>query len=77
MESYYAFVLGYDLLQDKLKGLPCDIAYELCTKLYCCFTHDPCFYNLKVSEYEALQMYVNEHKEILDCVIETQKGEWM
>lgn len=68
--SYGIFVLGYDLLQEKLNKLdfPCDVAYEECKKIYDSFLSSKEYF-LDKSEYECLQDYLEENKELVNTIL--------
>lgn len=65
--SYMAFVLGYDLLQEKLNELelPCDVAYKKCKEIYDSFLCSEEYF-LDKSEYECLQDYIESHKNFIN-----------
>lgn len=73
--SYGIFVLGYDLLQKKLNKLdfPCDVAYEKCKKIYNSFLSSKEYF-LDKSEYECLQDYLEENKELVNAVLLQEKS---
>lgn len=58
-KNYFIFVLGYDLLHDRLNGEACDISYDICENIYDDFRKST-YYDLNISEYDALQLYVKE-----------------
>ncbi len=70
--AYMIFVLGYDLLQEKLTSLddcPCDIAYETCIDIYNEFLDSEENQQDK-SEYECLQDWIENHPGTVDRFIE-------
>jgi hypothetical protein len=74
--DYNVFILGYDLLLDDIKGLECDLAFDLCLRAVKDFEKSAFNRNDK-SCYECLQDYVEYIKEnkILNEMIKFQKGE--
>lgn len=67
--SYFAFVLGYDLLQDRLKNSEytntCDTAYDNCVSLAKLFLKSEEYKNLKYSGYEMLEHWLRENEHIV------------
>lgn len=60
--SYFSFVLGYDLLQDKLNKIPCDDAYDICVSIASDFVRNSEEYkNLKYSGYDMLIKYIDNN----------------
>lgn len=76
MEYNMIFVLGYDLLQKELaeQDLPCDIAFDVCRKIYDDFLVSE-EYKLDKPEYDALYIYINNNKESIDSLI-VENGGW-
>lgn len=68
--NYMVFVLGYDLLQEKLNelDLPCDVAYKTCKEIYNSFLCSEEYF-LDKSEYECLQDYLADNKETVDTIL--------
>lgn len=63
-DEYMVFVLGYDLLQKLLwekLNLPCDIAFEVCERVYDDFVKSEENQQSK-SEYECLQDWVQNNE---------------
>ena len=58
-DEYYIFVLGYDLLRDRLRGMESDKAYFWCRQIYEQF--EDCGHNEDKSRstYDNLQEFVN------------------
>lgn len=77
MEYNMIFVLGYDLLQDRLAkyNIPCDIAFDICKEIYGDFVNCD-EYRLDMPEYNALQIYIGNNKELIDGLIEPHKDFW-
>ena len=71
MEYNMIFVMGYDLLHDEMNkwNLPCDVAFDLCKEIYDSFLISE-EYQLKMSEYEALEIYIDNNRWYIDNVIE-------
>lgn len=69
--NYWIFVLGFDLLQEKLKKyeLPCDIAFSACQDIYNEFLESEEVEQEK-SEYDCLQEWINNHSGTIDYIIE-------
>lgn len=70
--GYMLFVLGYDLLQEKLTSFddcPCDWAYEVCVDVYNEFLESEESEQDK-SEYECLQDWIKNHPGTIDRFIE-------
>lgn len=67
---YHAFVLGYDLLNDRLQASElentCDIAYDICISLAKQYLESEEYKNLKYSSYEMLVHWLNNNKELVD-----------
>lgn len=59
--EYLSFVLGYDLLNSELAGMPCDTAKEVCDKVIADFYKSDDARNYKHSEYECLQAFVDKN----------------
>ncbi len=63
--SYFAFVLGYDLLNEEFKNSPspeCDITYDFCIKIADNYLKSDYFKDTTHSGYEMFVKYVNENK---------------
>ena len=61
-KNYVIFVLGYDLLQDKLKAQQfneCDTVYEQCKQIAKYFMKSEEYKNNNIGLYEALQRYID------------------
>lgn len=56
--EYWVFVLGYDLLRDELKDIPCDEAYDTCKALALSFINSDYWKNNNKSGYECLQDFL-------------------
>lgn len=67
--SYFAFVLGYDLLKDRLIDNDFtktnDNAYDTCVSLAKLFLQSEEYKNLKYSGYEMLQYWLRENEYIV------------
>lgn len=66
---YYAFCIGYDLMNDYFKNceMPeCDIVFEECKKLSKQFMKSQEFKDLSHSEYEQLQKWINNNREKIE-----------
>ena len=59
--EYYAFVLGYDLMQKYLakRNLPCEEAHLFCKSVYANFLISG-YDDKTISEYDALRNYVTD-----------------
>ena len=67
---YYIFVLGYDLLHERLlksNCTECDVAFEICKTAYKSFLESCYNDNLDKSTYENLQQFV------LDTIFDFEK----
>lgn len=65
--EYWTFVLGYDLLHDKLKNRPCDDAFDICRTFALAFMMSD--YNKQnKSGYESLKEFLK------DLSINLEKG---
>lgn len=76
-ESYIAFVLGYDMLQDKLKNSnypECDICYESCSSLAKQFLQSKEYKNVNHSTYEMLQEWLDNNPDLVKKCIETDNS---
>ena len=72
---YHTFVLGYDLLNDRLQATDnreCDIAYDTCYSLAKQYLNSEEYKDLKHSSYEMLVYWLNNNKELVDSYF---KGE--
>ena len=71
MEYNMIFVMRYDLLHSNLDywNLPCDVAFDVCREVYDGFLASE-EYQWDMSEYEALQIYINNNRWHIDNVIE-------
>lgn len=60
--DYMVFVLGYDLMQKALDKaeMACDEAFKFCKDTYEEFLKSD-FASLKVSEYDAMRMFLEEN----------------
>lgn len=70
--AYMIFVLGYDLLQEKLTSYddcPCDWAYNVCIDIYNEFLESEENQQEK-SEYECLQDWIKNHSGTIERFIE-------
>lgn len=66
---YHAFVLGYDLLNDRLQASDnreCDISYDICISLAKLYLDSEEYRNLKYSSYEMLVHWLNNNMELVD-----------
>lgn len=66
---YHTFVLGYDLLNDRLQATDnreCDIAYDICYSLAKQYLKSEEYKNLKYSSYEMLVHWLNNNMELVD-----------
>lgn len=66
---YHAFVLGYDLLNDRLQASDnreCDISYDICINLAKLYLDSEEYKNLKYSSYEMLVHWLNNNRELVD-----------
>lgn len=70
--DYFIFVLGYDLLHDKLNGIPCDVAYQICASIYKDFVKSE-YNELPHSEYECLSKYIDAHLDEINDRLERLK----
>ena len=64
-KAYFAFVLGYDFLQDMFKNSTvqeCDSVYDFCNYEAGKFLESSEYYNTKYSSYEMLTEWVNDNK---------------
>lgn len=62
-KAYFIFVLGYDILNEWLNSfddMPCDVAFSICEIVYLNFRCSKYYNDMSMSEYEALQKYVDE-----------------
>ncbi len=67
---YFAFVLGYDLLNDMIKKydtLECDINYDFCNHIAEQFLQTEEYQNPKHSSYDMLCSWVNDNKEKIEA----------
>lgn len=71
MEYNMIFVLGYDLLHDKLSSnkLSCDEAFSVCVDVYESFLQSK-ENTLDMSEYDALKEYIENNDSSIDYLIE-------
>lgn len=64
LKQYLIFVLGYDLLKEKLYNLDayleCDTAFEICESVYKQFIESGYNDNYAYSDYENLQRFVED-----------------
>ena len=61
-DNYYlTFVLGYDLLQADLNGLPCDTCFKICKNIIFDFLASEELKNYSLSTYDCLQNYINNN----------------
>ena len=76
---YYAFVLGYDLLQDKFMKYhgedaggsypcECDTCFDICLYLAEKFMDSFEYLTMDCSAYDALQEWIETHSKIIDEV---------
>lgn len=66
---YHTFVLGYDLLHDRLQAsdnLECDISYDICYSLAKQYLDSEEYRNLKYSSYEMLVYWLNNNLELVN-----------
>lgn len=67
---YHTFVLGYDLLHDRLQASDiestCDVAYDICYSLAKQYLESEEYKNLKYSSYEMLVYWLNNNRELVD-----------
>jgi len=74
-KNYYVFVLGYDLMQERLtksNDIACDTSYERCTEIYQKFLESDYNNNVHFSDYENLQRFVNDN--VFDFEVEEGKN---
>lgn len=68
--QYHIFVLGYDLLNDRLQASDiesnCDIAYDICYSLAKQYLDSEEYRNLKYSSYEMLVHWLNDNAELVN-----------
>ena len=68
--QYHTFVLGYDLLNDRLQASKfensCDIAYDVCDSLAKQYLESEEYRNLKYSSYDMLIEWLDNNKELVD-----------
>lgn len=71
--NYIIFVLGYDLLHDKLigvnsedYGLPCDLAYDLCDCIARRFLESEEYKNTRYSTYEMLEYWLRINEDVIN-----------
>lgn len=68
--QYHIFVLGYDLLNDRLQASDiesnCDIAYDICYSLAKKYLDSEEYRNLKYSSYEMLVYWLNNNAELVN-----------
>ena len=65
MDNYYIFVLGYDLLRDRIirrGATECDYAYDICKNTYEAFLASGYNDDMSRSDYENLERFINENK---------------
>jgi len=72
-KEYLTFVLGYDLLNNKLIPMPCDYAFELCQLLIEKFLESEEYHNLKISAYEALEIWIKNNEDFIEQEITKYK----
>ena len=66
---YHTFVLGYDLLHDRLvisDNKECDISYDICYSLAKQYLASEEYKNLKYSSYEMLVYWLRINKDMID-----------
>lgn len=66
---YYVFVLGYDLLQNDLKGLENDEAFKICYKIIELFNNSQEFNNMDLSCYDALKDFLENNNKLISKII--------
>ena len=68
--NYITFVLGYDLLHDRLQASDiestCDIAYDICNSIAKLYLDSEEYKNLKYSSYEMLVCWLNNNLELVN-----------
>ena len=66
--SYFAFVLGYDLLYKDIiiHSKTCDIAYDICVSIAKLFLKSEEYKNIKYSGYEMLEYWLRNNKELVN-----------
>lgn len=77
-KAYITFVLGYDLLNDKLQSSnfpECDICYDTCSSLAEHFINSKEYKNTKYSTYEMLQEWIDINPELINSFIEIDSQE--
>ena len=74
---YYAFVLGYDLLQEKLMKYhdakypcECDTCFDICLYLAEKFVESVEYATMDCSAYDTLQAWLENYSEFIDEVTE-------
>lgn len=77
-KSYIAFVLGYDLLNNKLQNSispECDSSYDICSSFAEQFINSKEYKNVKYSTYEMLQEWLNKNPELVNSYLELDNQE--
>ncbi len=75
-KSYIAFVLGYDLLNNKLQNSSfpeCDICYDTCSSLAEHFINSEEYKNTNHSAYEMLQEWIDKNSNLINEYIEVEE----
>lgn len=70
--NYIVFILGYDLLQDKLKGLQsneCDVVFDICNSIASLFVQSEEYKNTNHSMYEMLCLWIANNEMIINQII--------
>lgn len=71
--AYISFVLGYDLLNDKIRNSEnpeCDISYDICNALAEKFILSDEYHNLNHSTYEMLEEWLRNNPNLINEFIE-------
>lgn len=69
-DYYLVFVLGYDLLQKELCGIPCDYCFDICTNIIKWFHKSEEINDYSMSLYQALETFILHNQNDIDCYID-------
>lgn len=69
-DYYLVFVLGYDLLQKELYEIPCDDCFNICKHIVKWFYKSEEIQDLSMSTYQALQEFILNNQNDIDCLID-------
>lgn len=67
-KAYFTFVLGYDLLNDKLSQMKeneCDVVYDFCEYLTRTFVETEYYKDMSKSAYDNLKEWIEDNKDII------------